>query len=182
MITDRSGTPLATSGPTGYGPAEFHGAYELPTTASTPQTIAIVDAYDSPTIESDLGVYSATYGLPACTTANGCFQKVNQKGAEGPYPKADGGWALEIALDVETAHAICQNCKILLVEASSNLFSDLIAAVKTAASLGATEISNSYGGGEYAGEAGDTSYKYPGIAVTASAGDSGYGAEYPASS
>jgi hypothetical protein len=182
VITDRSGTPLATSGPTGYGPAEFHGAYELPTTASTPQTIAIVDAYDSPTIESDLGVYSATYGLPACTTANGCFQKVNQKGAEGPYPKADGGWALEIALDVETAHAICQNCKILLVEASSNLFSDLIAAVKTAASLGATEISNSYGGGEYAGEAGDTSYKYPGIAVTASAGDSGYGAEYPASS
>ncbi len=59
------------------------------------------------------------------------------------------GWALEIALDVETAHAICQNCKILLVEAESNLFSDLTAALARAVSLGATEISNSYGGGEY---------------------------------
>jgi hypothetical protein len=182
VITDRSGTPLATSGPTGYGPAEFHAAYELPTTAPTPQTIAIVDAYDSPTIESDLGVYSATFGLPACTTANGCFRKVNQSGQEGPYPKADSGWALEIALDVETAHAICQNCQILLIEASSNSFANLTAAVNMAASLGATEISNSYGGPEYSGEVADTAYKHPGIAITASAGDSGYGAEYPASS
>jgi hypothetical protein len=182
VVTDGKGTPLAGSGPSGYGPAQFHGAYELPYGAPSPQTIAIVDAYDDPTIESDLATYSATYGLPPCTTANGCFSKVNQKGNEGPYPKADAGWALEIALDVETAHAICQNCKILLVEASSNLFSDLTAAVNTAAKLGATQISNSYGGGEYAGEVGDTSYDHPGIAVTASAGDSGYAAEYPASS
>jgi hypothetical protein len=182
VITDRAGTPLATSGPTGYGPAEFHAAYELPASAPAAQTIAIVDAYDNPTIESDLGVYSATYGLPECTTANGCFRKVNQSGQEGSYPKADGGWALEIALDVETAHAICQNCQILLVEASSNSFANLSVAVNMAASLGATEISNSYGGPEYSGEATDTTYKHPGIAVTASAGDSGYGAEYPASS
>jgi hypothetical protein len=182
VITDRGGTPLATSGPTGYSPADFHSAYALPTTASTPQTIAIVDAYDSPTIESDLGVYSSTYGLPACTTANGCFLKVNQSGEAGPYPKADGGWALEIALDVETAHAICQNCKVLLVEASSNSFADLTTAVNMAATMGATQISNSYGGPEYSGEKTDTSYNHPGIAITVSAGDSGYGAEYPAAS
>jgi hypothetical protein len=182
VITDRAGTPFATSGPTGYGPAELHGAYELPNLAPTSQTIAIVDAYDDPTIESNLATYSATYGLPACTTANGCFRKVNQSGEEGTYPKADGGWALEISLDVETAHAICQNCEVLLVEAASNSFANLTAAVSQAASLRATEISNSYGGPEYAGEQADTAYEHPGIAITASAGDSGYGAEYPASS
>src|SRR6187551_3872575 len=118
VITDRQAEPLASSSPSGYGPADFHTAYALPDNAPTPQTIAIVDAYNSPTIASDLAVYSSTYGIPACTTANGCFRKVNQNGDEGPYPKKDGGWALEIALDVEAAHGICQNCKILLVEAS----------------------------------------------------------------
>ncbi len=182
VVTDRAGKPLAGSGPSGYGPADFHAAYALPEEATTPQTIAIVDAYDDPTIESDLAVYSSTYGLPNCTTANGCFKKVNQSGDEGSYPKADGNWSLEIALDVETAHAICQNCEILLVEASTNSFADLTTAVGTAASLGATEISNSYGGAEYSGEVVDTAYKHPGVAVTASAGDNGYGAEYPAAS
>jgi hypothetical protein len=180
VVTDSKGTPLAGSGPSAYGPDDFHTAYALPNTSPTPQTIAIVDAYDDPTIESDLAVYSSTYGLPACTTANGCFLKVNQSGSAGPYPKTDAGWALEIALDVETAHAICQNCEILLVEASSNSFTDLAAAVNTAASMGATEISNSYGGPEYSGETTDTSYDHPGIAITVSAGDSGYGAEHPA--
>jgi hypothetical protein len=182
VITNRSGTPLAGSGPSGYGPADFHSAYGLPNTAPTVQTIAIVDAYNDPTIESDLGVFSSTYGLPACTTANGCFLKVNQSGGTGSYPKTDAGWALEIALDVETAHAICQNCKILLVEATSNSLSNLAAGVDTAAGLGATEISNSYGGAEYSGETTNTSYQHPGIAITASAGDGGYAAEFPAAS
>jgi Bacterial Ig-like domain len=182
VITDRKAEPLASSSPSGYGPADFHTAYALPNNALAPQTIAIVDAYDNPTIESDLAVYSSTYGIPACTTANGCFRKVNQNGVEGSYPKKDAGWALEIALDVETAHAICHNCEILLVEADSNLFSDLKAAVNTAVTLGATQISNSYGGPEFASEASDTAYDHPGIAITASAGDDGYAAEYPASS
>ena len=85
--------------------------------AQRPRPIAIVDAYDDPNIEADLAVFDAQYGLPACTTANGCFRKVNQTGGT-LYPPANTGWALEIALDVETAHAICQNCKILLVEAN----------------------------------------------------------------
>jgi hypothetical protein len=184
VVTSSGGTPLAGTGPSGYGPAQFHAAYELPTSAPSPQTIAIVDAYDAPTIEADLAVYSETYGLPPCTTANGCFRKVNQKGQEGPYPSEDS-WALEISLDVEIAHAICQSCAILLVEASSTGLSDLGAAVNRAASMGADEISNSYGtSGEFAGETTVDSayYDHPGIVITASAGDSGYGAEFPAAS
>jgi hypothetical protein len=182
VVTDKAGTPHATAAPTGYGPAELRGAYELPANSPVPQTIALVAAYDNPTIEADLAVYSETYGLPPCTTANGCFRKVNQDGEEGPYPKTDTGWALEIAMDVQIAHAICQNCDILLVEADSNLFSDLRVAVETAADLGATQISNSYGAGEFAGAATDTAYDQPGIAVTVSSGDFGHSAEYPASS
>jgi subtilase family serine protease len=110
---------------------------------------------------------------------------VNQSGAQGPYPRRDAGWALEISLDVEVAHAICPNCQILLVEASSNQFSDLGAAVDTAARLGANVISNSYGGSEFSSEtsaAYDGHFNRPGIAITVSSGDSGYGVQYPAAS
>ena len=179
VVTDAKGNPNATSAPTGYGPAQFHGAYNLPTAASKAQTIAIVDAYDDPTVENDLNVYSSQYGIPACTTANGCFQKVDQRGGT-TYPRKDAGWALEIALDVETAHQICQNCKILLVEADSNSFANLAAAVNEAAKLGATAISNSYGGSDTSSSNGGA-YDHPGIAITASSGDGGYGVESPAS-
>jgi subtilase family serine protease len=183
VITDTHGTPQATSAPTGYGPAQFHGAYSLPTTATVPQTIAIVDAYDDPTIASDLNSYSSYYGLPQCNSTNPCFQKLNQSGQSGSYPSKSSGWALEIALDVETAHEICQNCKIVLVEANSSSLSNLEAAVNTAASLGANEISNSYGGSEFSGEATATAYNHPNIAVTVSSGDNGYGSfGFPASS
>jgi subtilase family serine protease len=182
VVTDAHGAPAATAGPTGYGPAQFRTAYGLPGTAPSPQTVAIVDAYDSSTIASDLSAYSSYYGLPQCTTANGCFKKVNQSGVAGSYPTKNAGWALEIALDVEVAHAICPNCKILLVEASSNSLANLAAAVNTAARLGATQISNSYGGSEYSGEATVNAYNHPGIAITASSGDSGYGTSFPAAS
>ncbi|HEU4599840.1 MAG TPA: S8 family serine peptidase [Solirubrobacterales bacterium] len=179
MVTTASGAPRATTAPAGYGPAQFRGAYALPSSAPPGQTIAIVDAYDDPSIAADLNTYSAQFGLPLCNSANPCFQKVNQNGsASGPFPRADSGWSLEIALDVEVAHAICPNCKILLVEANSNSLSNLSAAVKTAAKLGATEISNSYGGSEFSSELGETyaaPYNQPGIAVTVSSGDNGYG-------
>jgi subtilase family serine protease len=185
VVSDASGTPLAgTTPPAGaYGPAQFHAGYSLPTNASTSQTIAIVDAYDDPNIASDLAVYSTYYGLPSCTTTNGCFRKVNQSGGTS-YPSANSGWALEISLDVEVAHAICQNCKIVLVEASSNSFANLGAAENEAAALGANVISNSWGGGEFSSETSyDTAYfNHPGVMITASAGDSGYGVEYPAAS
>jgi len=178
VVTDRKGTPQVTPGPAGYGPAQFRGAYGLPSSAPAGQTIAIVDAYDDPNIASDLNTYSSQFGLPLCNSANPCFKKVNQSGASSPLPKANSGWALEIALDVEIAHATCPNCKILLVEASSNSLSNLAAGVKTAAKLGATEISNSYGGSEFSSELSETyaaPYNQPGVAVTVSSGDNGYG-------
>jgi hypothetical protein len=183
VVTDAKGTPQATTAPKGYGSAQFRGAYGLPSAAPAPQTIAIVDAYDHPNIASDLNTYSSQFGLPQCNSSNPCFQKVNQNGVAGSYPKANSGWALEIALDVEVAHAICPNCKILLVEATTNSLANLAAAVDTAAKLGATEISNSYGGSEFSSEVSDASYNHPGIAVTASSGDNGYGLfGYPAAS
>ena len=184
VVTDSAGNPLVTNTtPRGYGPAQLTGAYSLPATAPGTPTIGIVDAYDDPNIEADLAVYSSNYGLPSCTTANGCFRKVNQSGGTS-YPTADAGWSLEIALDVETAHAICPNCKILLVEATNNSFTNLGTAVNRAVTMGANVVSNSYGGGEFSTEtSADTQYfNHPGVVITASSGDGGYGVEYPAAS
>ena len=179
---DDAADPLATSGPTGYGPADLRAAYALSATGGSGQTIAIVDAYDDGNAEADLAVYRSTYGLSPCTTANGCFRKVDQNGGTA-YPRGDMGWAEEISLDLDMASAICPNCKILLVEAKSNSFANLAAAVDRAALLGATVISNSYGGGEYSGEVADqTHFNHPGVAITVSSGDNGFGVEFPAAS
>jgi subtilase family serine protease len=178
---DNAGTPLAAAAPRGYGPADLKSAYKIGS-GGAGKTIAIVDAYDDPNAESDLAVYRSQFGLPACTTANGCFKKVDQSGGTN-YPRGNQGWAEEISLDLDMASAICPSCKILLVEATTNAFSNLSAAVDRAALMGATVISNSYGGSEYSGEVADQShYNHPGIAITVSSGDNGYGAEFPASS
>ncbi len=180
--TDSSGAPAATTAPRGYGPADLQSAYGLPSaTGGSGQTIAIVDAYDYPSAEADLAVYRAQYGLPPCTTANGCFRRVDQTGGT-KYPRTNCGWAQEMALDLDMASATCPNCKIILVEASSASLANLGAAVDTAARLGATVISNSYGGGESSSVATDTHYNHPGVAITVSSGDNGYGVQYPASS
>jgi subtilase family serine protease len=174
--------PLATSGPTGYGPADLRAAYKLASTGGVGQTIAIVDAFDDPNAESDLAVYRSQFGLGPCTTANGCFRKVDQNGGTA-YPRGDKGWAEEISLDLDMASAICPNCKILLVEAKTNSFANLAVAVDRAALLGATVISNSYGGGEYSAEVNDQAhFNHPGIAITVSSGDAGFGVEFPAAS
>ena len=181
VTTDRGGNPLASSGPVGYGPAQFQTAYSLPSsTAGAGQTIGIVDAYNDPTAEGDLATYSSTFGLPACTTANGCFKKVNQTGGT-TYPSTNGGWALEISLDVQVAHAACPNCKILLVEASSNSFANLLAA-EDYATAHATVVSNSWGGSESSSETGYDPHFNRSVPITVSSGDNGYGVEYPASS
>jgi subtilase family serine protease len=174
-------TPNAAT-PSGLGPSDLQSAYALPSaTAGAGKTVAIVDAYDDPSAEADLAVYRSYYGLSACTTANGCFRKVNQNGGT-TYPAANGGWAEEISLDLDMASAICPNCNILLVEATSATFANLGAAVNRAATLGATSISNSYGGSDARDSTYGTYYNHPGIAVTVSSGDAGYGVEYPASS
>jgi subtilase family serine protease len=163
------------SGPAGgLTPAQLASTYEYdPAEGGAGQTVALIDAYDDPAIEEDLGVFDSNYGLVPCTTANGCFAKVGQTGSTTSLPKADKeGWSVEITLDVETAHAVCEKCKILLVEANAPTDADLATAVNEAVKLGATEVSNSYGGSEEAGE--EAAYDYPGVVITASAGDGGY--------
>lgn len=191
VIVDQNGIPKASTVPSGYGPAQFRGAYNLSGVVFTSTTIAIVDAYDHPNIYSDLLVYRSAFGITTplgnCPVSTGtpsspCFQKVDQNGGTR-YPKVNAGWALEIALDVEVAHAICQNCNILLVEAKSNSYADLMTAVDRAVSMGANVISNSYGSSEFSGEtAYDSHFNVSGRAFTFSSGDAGYGTSYPAAS
>lgn len=171
----RKVSPNAT--PAGYGPSDIRSAYNLAGASGSGRTVAIVDAYNDPTAESDLAVYRSQYGLPACTTANGCFRKVSQTGTTS-YPRTDAGWATEISLDLDMVSAACPDCKILLVEASSTSFANLGAGVNYAATQGVSAISNSYGGSD---SAESSAYNHAGIAITASTGDNGYGIESPAS-
>ncbi|WP_438290723.1 putative Ig domain-containing protein [Streptomyces sp. HUAS TT7] len=169
--------------PSGYGPSALQSAYALSSSAGAGATVAIVDAYDDPNAESDLATYRSQYGLPACTTANGCFKKVDQNGGTN-YPTADSGWAGEISLDVDMVSAVCPQCHILLVEANQPSMADLGTAVNRAVTMGAKYVSNSYGGSEDSTDpSSDASYfNHPGVAITVSSGDSGYGVEYPAAS
>ena len=200
---------LAADGAYGLRPQDLHSAYKLPEEQAGTQTIAIVDAFDDSTAANDLGVYDREFELPGCTGANGCFKQVNQEGESGNLPIAAdeeeqeeaAGWASETSLDIEVAHAICHNCQILLVEADSSSFSDLESAEETATGLGASEISNSWGGPECGDEHGHLkceadrpAFNHPGIVITVAAGDEGYldwsarkssergYADYPASS
>ncbi|HSX09283.1 MAG TPA: S53 family peptidase [Candidatus Saccharimonadales bacterium] len=190
MIVDDGSTPFISTKPAGFGPAEFRKAYGITGDSKKTTVVAIIDAYDQPNILSDLQIYSSTFNLPQLTDCTGtiikstlpCFKKVDQTGGTN-YPSTDSGWALEISLDIEAVHAVCDNCSILLVEAKSASNTDLLKAVDTAVNLGATIISNSYGSGEAASETqSDSHFNQPGIAIFASAGDSGYGVSYPAAS
>ncbi len=171
----------------GYGSADLHSAYKLPSgTSGSGQTVAVVDAFDDPNAAADLATYRSAWGLPACTTASGCFRRVNQNGQASPLPAASGstGWATEESLDLDMVSAACPNCTIILVEANSPQAADLGTGVNAAVSLGAKYVSNSYGGNEDPSETSADSafYNHPGVAVTASAGDSGFGVSFPAAS
>jgi subtilase family serine protease len=188
VVTDFRGNPIARAAsrnlsPSGLHPSDLLSAYNIPAGSGSAATVvAIVDAYGYANAESDLAVYRSTYGLPPCTTANGCFRKVNQNGVQGNYPRQNTGWAQETALDLDMVSAMCPHCRILLVEASSATFGNLATAENTAAALGAHVISNSYGGGESGSQSYETAYNHPGVAITVSSGDSGYGVQFPASS
>jgi subtilase family serine protease len=183
VVTDSHGNPYTSTLPTGLSPATIKSVYGFSSsaTAGAGKTIAIVDAYNDPNAESDLGVFSAQYGLPDCTTANGCFKKVNQTGGT-KYPRTNSGWALEISLDVQWAHAIAPGAKILLVEASSNSFSNLLKA-EDYAKAHAQYVSNSWGGSEFSGESSyDSHFVQSGVSFFVSSGDAGLPAEYPSAS
>ncbi|NUP51973.1 MAG: peptidase S8 and S53 subtilisin kexin sedolisin [Catenulispora sp.] len=174
---------LLTSAPSGYGPADLLSAYDLPADGGAGQTIAIVDALDDPTAEADLAVYRAQYGLPACTTANGCFSKVDQRGGTN-YPYSDAEWAGEISLDLDMVSAIAPEAHILLVETDDAGDISLGEGVNEAVALGAKFVSNSYTEPENPQEAAnlDGFYNHPGVAVVAASGDAGYAVNYPAAS
>ncbi|MGE5280805.1 MAG: S8 family serine peptidase [Chloroflexota bacterium] len=167
----------------GYSPVDLPEAYDLPSEGGAGLTIATTVAFDYPNAESDLAAYRETYGLPPCTSEDGCFRKVNQDGEEGSYPKADSGWAGEAALDLDMASAICPECKLLLVEADDEKFDSLPLAVNTAVKLGADVVNDSWGAEEFSGETSvDVNFDHPGVPIVFSSGDSGYGVSYPAAS
>jgi hypothetical protein len=185
IVTDSKGHAIASAvkpDSAVYFPADLQSAYRLKPTLGAGQTVAIVDAFDNPNAEADLAVYRAQFGLPACTTANGCFKKVNQSGGTSlPAAAPTNSWGVESSLDVDMVSAGCPLCHILLVEANDNGGLNLYAAAAYAATQ-AHYVSNSWGGGEFDGE-GDyaaTYFSHPGTIFTASTGDSGYGVQTPA--
>ena len=187
--TDQTGNPLAVSPrgnhgssqqPAAYGPGDLRSAYQITVSGRSSTIVAVVDAYGYPNAQADLAVYRQNYGLPPCTRANGCLIQIDQNGGTN-YPKYDSGWAQEQALDIQMVSAMCPNCKIMLVEAKSASNGDLSAAVSRAIALGASVVSNSYGGNESGVASYASAYNHPGVAITASAGDNGYGASFPAS-
>jgi subtilase family serine protease len=163
--------------PSGLGPADIASAYQLPAAVQPNSLVAIVDAFDNPHAEADLAVYRQTFGLPPCTTSNGCFSKVNQRGTATPLPTPDPGWGVEISLDLDAVSAACPSCRILLVEADSPSIqpNDLGASVDTAVALGAHVVSNSYGLDEFVSMTAQAPhYQHPGTSMVASSGDTGF--------
>jgi subtilase family serine protease len=181
-MTSRARAAASAAAPDGYNPSQIRSAYGLSGSAAG-RTVAIVDAYNDPTAEADLAVYRSTFGLPACTTANGCFRKASQTGTTA-YPAKNASWAQEISLDLDMVSAVCPTCHILLVEAKSPAVTNLGIGVNQAAkTTGVVAISNSYGGPDASDATYGKYYRHPGIAVTAATGDYGYeGAAYPAAS
>ena len=171
---------LAKTGPSGYGPADLSSAYNLSgdVGGGSGATVAVIDAYDDPNLESDLAVYRANYGLTACSSSSGCLRKVNQNGGS-KLPSGNESWGAEESLDVDMVSALCPNCSILLVEAKSASLNDLGQAVSEAAKLNATTISTAFSGSEFKGEDSKSPYD-AGRPVTAAGGDSGFGVGYPA--
>ena len=182
------GAQPAASTPAGYAPSDLQSAYNLPKSSSlgNGETVAVVTAYDDPTAETDMGTYRTQYGISACTTANGCFKKVNQTGGT-TYPGTSAGWPAADAQSLDMISALCPACHILLVEANSTAITDLGTAENEAATLGAEFIDNDWFTPEASFGASETSYDtqyfdHPGVAITAPAGNAGYGVNYPAAS
>jgi subtilase family serine protease len=168
----------------GMSPQQFRGFYGTLASGDGAGTIALVGAYHYPTALADFNTFSTQFGLPTETSSNALastnkvFQIVY---ANGSQPKTNGGWAQESALDIEWSHAMAPGAKIVLVEAGSNSFTDLMKAVDTARTLGVRQISMSWGGREFSGESTYDSH-FPdgnGIVYFAASGDTGGATIYP---
>jgi len=173
----------AAPDPGGWGAPALRDAYDL-TGPSADTTVAVIVAYDYPSAEADMNTYRRQFGLPACTSASGCFTKLNQSGQPGPYPQQDYGWGVEASLDLQMISAACPTCHIVLVEAKQPSDGALGKAEAAAVAAGATVTNHSFGRIELTGT--DTQaalYDHPGVTAVASTGDFGYGpASFPASS
>jgi subtilase family serine protease len=184
VVTDSKGRLIESSKPpvAGKTPQQLRDAYKVRDKGNRGTIIAIVDAFGYDNAESDLATYRSYFGLPPCTTKNGCFKKLNQKGEEGNYPAQNIGWAQESALDLDMASSMCPRCTIYMMEADTNAAIFLGRTVHTAAHLGAHVISNSYCGVEIKRTKNvEGYYDHPDIAITAANGDAGYGVCTPAS-
>ena len=186
VTTPAKWQPSATKKlPDGLARADLLSAYNLPATGGTGATVAIVDAHDDPTAESDLATYRKTYGLPACTSATGCFTKLNEHGKTSPLPPYDPNddWTDEISLDLDMVSAVCPSCHIVLVESDNSDTDSLATAEVAATGSGAVAVSNSFGGDESSDTAKTVAdFQHTGVAITASSGDNGFRqASWPAS-
>ena len=169
-----------TTQPTGLAPAQLLASYGLSISpyAGAAQTIAIVDAFDNPNVASDLAMFDAYWDLPACGI--GCFTKVDQAGGSNYPAPAPLNWSVEIALDVEWAHAIAPDAHILLVEADTNSLENLLLAEQYAGS-NARYVSNSWGYPEFSGETAEPGdFTDPGVSYFAAVADSAGVTQYPA--
>jgi subtilase family serine protease len=194
VVTTAKGSakPLSTAAPAGYGPSDLDSAYNLSGSSSSTATIAIIDAGVDGNLEADLGTYRSNYGLPACTTANGCLTLKNYDGGAQPAPQTSGDGAsaeeqigVETSLDVDMASAACPSCHIMEISVpwqdgetdGDTSTGDFATAVNTAVSAGAAAVSISYG---YTADSGNTSgdqlaaFNHQGVAIEASTGDSGF--------
>jgi subtilase family serine protease len=177
----------------GLGAPDLVDAYKVDTSNPAGVTVALVEAFGYANAESDLASYRRQFGLPACTRANGCLKIVNQRGQTSPLPGAPpprDDWTVETALDMDMVSAACPSCKILLVQADDDQGDGLLIGQATATQLGATIISDSWGGAEDpANPATDSEHFFdlPGVGIFVAAGDDGFddggqGPDYPGTS
>jgi hypothetical protein len=177
---------------TGYTPTDLQAAYEVQggfpgSAAGSGETVAVVTAYDDPDAASDLATYRSEYGLLPCTVADRCFEKVSETGSTTDLPPSSSGWTPAASESMDMISALCPNCHILLVEANSPSIDDLGTAVNEAVTLGAQFVDNDWYKSEASIGSAETTYDseyfdHPGVAITAPAGDGGYGVNYPAAS
>jgi hypothetical protein len=185
-LRDHSGAPRAkgAGNVAGWGPADLQAAYNIVDAAkhNPGGTVAVIEAGGNPNLESDLKVYRKQFGLSPCTTVNKCLRILNQRGSKGPLPAVDDAWLAEQSLDVDMVSANCPNCKIVVIQCSTNLYTGIQAASRLTPAPVA--ISNSWGGDEYPNQyrADLSIFNHPGIAITASTGDGGYGTIFPSTS
>jgi hypothetical protein len=173
----------ASPDPGGWGAPALRSAYGITEDAQNPDTVAVIVAYDYPSAEADMNHYRAQYGLPPCTSASGCFIKINQKGETGHYPEPDQGWGVEASLDLQMISAACPTCRIILAEAKSPYDRPLFKTEQAAVDAGATVTNHSFGRIELTGAETDAlNFEHDGVTAVASTGDAGYQpAGFPAS-